>query len=202
MATQSDDPSGEDSLVFEEPAMPREAEALLGRVAVQAVMLRAATIDIALGCYTSVYFAQRAREEIERRQRYGERLSVLLIAPDAQDGKAPDDASLRRVVDATKPALRSTDLIGRWDADELAILLPSTGLAGATRLARRIVERLQEGTNTGPTPTTLTPVAPVPVSIGIATWLGPAEALGTLLERARGGLADARARGGGTVAIS
>lgn len=166
---------------------------LLQRPVVQSLLLQAATHDRESGCLTAAYLAQRAAEEIARRQRYGGRLSLLLAAPD-EPGEAPGEAAspLARVAARVRSRLRSTDLVGRWDGDEIVVLLPGTGLAGASRLARRIVV---------PAPGD-EPGRPLLLSVGVATWLGAAETLGLMVERARGGLAEARARGGGRVGVS
>src|SRR6478735_3725611 len=41
-----------------------------------------AVIDMSLGCFNRAYLVHRAREEIARRARYGQRLSVLLLEAD------------------------------------------------------------------------------------------------------------------------
>ncbi len=158
--------------------------------AVQSLLLQAAIVDRDTGCFTGAYLAQRAAEEIARRQRYGGRLSLLLAAADepaAAEGPPP----VVRVAARVRSRLRATDLVGRWETDEIVVLLPGTGLAGAARLGRRILK---------PSPDD-TPETSVALSIGIATWLG-AEPLSVLLDRARSGLEDARARGGGRVGVS
>ena len=173
-----------------------KADSVLDRAAVQAVLLRAATVDRESDCLTSIYFAHRARDEISRRQRYGGRLSLLLIVPDrAMEALEPTAAELRRIGAIAKQKLRTTDLIGRWDDNEVAILLTQTGLAGTTRLAKRIAAAVAAE----PTPEGQ---LPLPVSVGVAPWLGRVGTLGTLLERARGGVAEAQSRGGNSVAVT
>lgn len=166
---------------------------LLQRPAVQSLLLQAATHDRETGCLTAAYLAQRAAEEIARRQRYGGRLSLLLAAPDeaceAGDGSP---AALARLAARIRGRLRTTDLVGRWGPAEIVVLLPATGLAGATRLARRLL---------APAPDE-PPGQPFLASIGVATWLGAGETLALMVERARGGLLEARARGGGRVGVS
>lgn len=166
---------------------------LLQRPAVQSLLLQAATHDRETGCLTTAYLAQRAAEEIARRQRYGGRLSLLLAAADEpQDGAAEGGATLARLAERVRSRLRATDLVGRWGSAEIVVLLPGTGLAGASRLARRILSCAPGEP----------PERPLLVSIGVATWLGAAETLGLMVERARSGLVEARARGGGRVGVS
>lgn len=166
---------------------------LLQRPIVQSLLLQAATHDRETGCLTAAYFAQRAAEEIARRQRYGGRLSLLLASldePVEASGEGP--SPLARLAARIRSRLRATDLVGRWDGREILVLLPGTGLAGASRLARRILAPAPDEP-LGP---------PLLASIGVATWLGAAETLGLLVERARSGLVEARARGGGRVGVS
>lgn len=171
---------------------PPESIPLLQRPVVQSLLLQAATHDRETGCLTAAYLTQRAAEEIARRQRYGGRLSLLLAAPDEAPEAADDGPSpLARVAGRIRSRLRSTDLVGRWQGPEIVVLLPGTGLAGASRLARRILQ---------PAPAD-EPGKPLLFSIGVATWLGAGETLGLLVDRARGGLAEARARGGGRVGV-
>ena len=76
------------------------------------------------------------------------------------------------------------------------VLLPCTGLAGATKLARRLVAavRRDESAPGGVGPA-------ISVSVGVATWLGREETLETLVRRARAGLLEAQERGRSGVGI-
>jgi GGDEF domain-containing protein len=79
-------------------------------------------------------------------------------------------------------------MLARWQSGEFVILLPSTGLAGATRLARRLGGLLASSAErTG---------MPITARIGLATALGRQEGLELLIQRARCGLDEARAAGG------
>ncbi|MCS7267153.1 MAG: diguanylate cyclase [Geminicoccaceae bacterium] len=172
---------------------PSDPFSVANRPIVQALLLRSATRDLETGCLKDVYFAERASEEIARRRRYGGRLSLLLVAADGPNGET--DArpeTVVRLAGLLKSRIRSTDLLGRWETGELLVLLPNTGLSGAARLARRMLLGGSLATE---------PEASVSMSIGIATWLGD-ESLGTLVERARAGLREARARGGGCCAVA
>ncbi len=170
-----------------------EPTPLLQRPLVQSLLLQAATRDRETGCLTAAYLAQRAGEEIARRQRYGGRLSLLLAAVDeASEASGEAPSAVVRLAARIRARVRATDLVGRWESQEILVVLPGTGLAGATRLARRI---LVPGPGEPPVP----PLVP---SIGVATWLGAAEDLTLVVERARSGLVEARARGGGCVGVS
>jgi diguanylate cyclase (GGDEF)-like protein len=159
----------------------RRAQALL--------LLEVAIADTKLGCHNRAYLVHRARDEVARRSRYGQRLSLLLLAADGDHG----DAALQEVASAARLAVRPTDTVARWQAGELVVLLPSTGLAGATRLANRLRASVAAaGEQAG---------FPLGVSIGMATALGRHEGLELLIQRARAGLNEARALGGGRVGI-
>ena len=155
------------------------------------LLLETAIADSALGCHNRAYLVHRARDEVARRSRYGQRLSVLLLGADAAGGWP--ERALQAVVAAVRLALRPNDVLARWQGGELVVLLPCTGLAGATRLARRLVALLaSEAARTG---------LAVGGRIGIATALGRQEGLELLIQRARSGLNEARAGSGGTVGI-
>ena len=155
------------------------------------LLLEVAIADVTLGCHNRAYLVHRARDEIARRSRYGQRLSLLLLAADGEVG--PDEDALKAIVAAANLALRPTDTLARWQGGDLVVLLPSTGLAGASRLARRLCTHVAaSGLATGHA---------LAASIGVATALGRQEGLELLIQRARVGLAEARAAGGGRVGI-
>src|SRR5688572_20241880 len=68
------------------------------RGALQQLLLEVAISDPKLGCFNRAYFVHRARGEIARRARYGERLSLLMIEPDHPVGS-------RRPVEQAEAAL-------------------------------------------------------------------------------------------------
>jgi diguanylate cyclase (GGDEF)-like protein len=174
-ALANDDGSGSPSRRSE---LQRRAHALL--------LLEVAISDASLGCHNRAYLVHRARDEVARRSRYGQRLSLLLLADDGTSGRS--EPVLKEIVAVARLALRPTDMLARWQSGEFVILLPSTGLAGATRLARRLGGLLASSAErTG---------MPITARIGLATALGRQEGLELLIQRARCGLDEARAAGG------
>lgn len=155
------------------------------------LLLEVAIADVTLGCHNRAYLVHRARDEIARRARYGLRLSLLLLAADGSPG--PDEEALKAIVAAANLALRPSDTLARWQRGDLVVLLPCTGLSGASRLARRLCAHVAA--------TAAATGRPLAVSIGIATALGRQEGLELLIQRARVGLAEAQAAGGGRVGV-
>ncbi|MGD9509676.1 MAG: GGDEF domain-containing protein [Geminicoccaceae bacterium] len=174
------DPPGESAAPF--PA-PRRSELRLRAQAL--LLLETAMGDSALGCHNRAYLVHRARDEVARRSRYGQRLSVLLVGTEGACGK--HEGALKELVAVIRLALRPTDTFARWQPGEFVILLPCTGLAGATRLARRLASLLTSAAGrTG---------LPVDALIGLATAMGRHEGLELLIQRARNGVGEARAAG-------
>jgi diguanylate cyclase (GGDEF)-like protein len=164
-------------------AAPRRSE--LRQRAQALVLLEAAIGDSVLGCHNRAYLVHRARDEVARRSRYGQRLSVLLVGAEGAGGK--QEGMLKEIVAVVRLALRPTDTFARWQTGEFVILLPCTGLAGATRLARRLAGLLTSAAErTG---------LPIDALIGVATAMGRHEGLELLIQRARNGLGEARAAG-------
>ncbi|MBC8073248.1 MAG: diguanylate cyclase [Deltaproteobacteria bacterium] len=55
-------------------------------------------------------------------------------------GHAVGDEVLARVADILRSSVRSSDVLGRWGGEELALLLPVTGVAGAEHLLEKLLE--------------------------------------------------------------
>jgi diguanylate cyclase (GGDEF)-like protein len=175
-----------------------ERRAEFQRRAREQLLFDLATVDLSLGCFNRAYLVHRAREEVARRRRYGQRLSVLLLEADRRlPGACEPEARerlLRAIVAVATPTLRPTDILARWQAAEVLILLPGTGLAGATRMARRLCAALRSSAPDRA-------VGTLAASVGLATALGRAEPLDLLVQRARAGLMEARAGGLGRLGI-
>jgi two-component system cell cycle response regulator len=199
MAQRTDD--GGQALPGERGPRERGPMSATKRGALQQLLLEVAISDPQLNCFNRAYFVHRARGEIARRARYGARLSLLLLEPDhPEDSRHPAEeaeAALPHVANVARGSLRPSDLLARWRGNGLVVLLPCTGLAGATKLARRLAAAVRRDASA---PGGVGP-ASISVSIGIATWLGREETLETLVRRARAGLLEAQERGRGGVGI-
>jgi diguanylate cyclase (GGDEF)-like protein/PAS domain S-box-containing protein len=115
--------------------------------------------------------------EICRSKRTGRDFSLVLLDLDGLKkindsfGHQAGDSALCRLGQTLKDCSRSIDTPARHGGDEFALVLPETGLADATLVARRICELLESE-----------PAEPaLSVSFGIATYPRDAETIGTLL---------------------
>jgi diguanylate cyclase (GGDEF)-like protein/PAS domain S-box-containing protein len=115
--------------------------------------------------------------EICRSKRTGRDFSLLLLDLDGlkkindRFGHQAGDRALCRLGQTLRDCSRSIDTAARHGGDEFALVLPETGMADATLVARRICELLESET--------AEPV--LSVSFGIATYPRDAETIGTLL---------------------
>lgn len=115
----------------------------------QRLQVLAITDDLT-GCYNRRHFWERSEQEWARAQRHGLPLAVLLI--DVDDFKRINDAyghhagdlMLQALARACDASLRSTDVLARYGGEELAVLLPQTGLSGALAMAERVRVALQQ----------------------------------------------------------
>jgi diguanylate cyclase (GGDEF)-like protein/PAS domain S-box-containing protein len=128
--------------------------------------------------------------EICRSKRTGRDFSLVLLDLDGlkkindRFGHQAGDRALCRLGQTLKDCSRSIDTAARHGGDEFALVLPETGLADATLVARRICELL-EGQP---------PEAVLSVSFGIATYPRDAETIGTLLYAADRALYASKAK--------
>jgi len=97
-------------------------------------------------------FDEALGREYRRALRESEPIALLLIDIDHfkqfndQYGHLAGDDCLRAVASAMSGAVRATDLTARYGGEEIAIILPKTGMAGAAMVAERVrasVERLR-----------------------------------------------------------
>ncbi len=115
--------------------------------------------------------------EICRSKRTGRDFALVLLDLDGlkkindRFGHQAGDRALCRLGQTLKDCSRSIDTPARHGGDEFALVLPETGLADATLVARRICDLL-EGQPSEPA---------LSVSFGIASYPRDAETIGTLL---------------------
>ena len=136
-------------------------------------------------------FHERLRAEIERADRYGRPLSVIVF--DLDDfkllndvhGHQEGDLVLRRVAAAAGEDLRASDLASRIGGEEFAILLPETGKRAARAAAERLCARVRA----------LPGVRATTVSCGVAAYPADAANATEFLAAADAALYAAKERG-------
>jgi diguanylate cyclase (GGDEF)-like protein/PAS domain S-box-containing protein len=115
--------------------------------------------------------------EICRSKRTGREFSLLLLDLDGlkkindQFGHLAGDRALSRLGQILRDGCRSIDTAARHGGDEFALVLPETGVADATLVARRTRELLERETEQ----------PALSVSVGIAGYPRDADTIGTLL---------------------
>jgi diguanylate cyclase (GGDEF)-like protein/putative nucleotidyltransferase with HDIG domain len=136
--------------------------------------------------------------EVKRTRRHGRPLCAAVLdidafrAVNADHGFAVGDELLTAAGRALGAGMRAHDLACRTGADEFAILLPETDLAGAVTSMQRVLAELEN--------TTVGPVESIRGSIGVAEF-DRAHTPAQLLAAAARGLERARAEGGGRVGV-
>jgi len=141
--------------------------------------------DPLTGLLNRRHFCERAVEELNRAQRYGHALAVLMLDLDYfkrvndRYGHGAGDAVLETVGRRWKDALREMDILARFGGEEFAVLLPDTGLDGARLAAERLRASIAEqavATDEGPVECT--------VSVGVSALRPDDRRIETLLHRA------------------
>ncbi|MDZ4074822.1 MAG: sensor domain-containing diguanylate cyclase [Hylemonella sp.] len=110
----------------------------------ETALIQLARHDPLTGTANRRYFFERAEQEFMRSRRYQTPLSITLIDVDHfkhindQYGHATGDEVLKLLSQKIGALLRENDLLARIGGEEFAILMPSTGLAGAALMAERL----------------------------------------------------------------
>ena len=102
--------------------------------------------DSLTGLYNHRYFREQLSNELERAQRYGSALSILLLDvdhfKDVNDtyGHLMGDTLLSYVAQLIASSVRASDIAARYGGDEFAIVLPETDRQAARATARKLAE--------------------------------------------------------------
>jgi diguanylate cyclase (GGDEF)-like protein len=157
-----------------------------------------AATDPLTGAFNRASFHEIAEREFSRARRAGQPVSLILVEVDEfaeaieRHGAQFGDAVLKRFSEIVRGALRKEDLVVRFAAAQLLILLPDIPGPGAVVVAGRIRREVEEEVFASAD----FEVEPVTVSAGVAARLdeGP-ESVDGLLTRAGEALALAQRRG-------
>ncbi|MCK4819418.1 sugar transferase [bacterium] len=103
------------------------------------------TIDKLTGVYNRQQLLYLAEHELRRARRYGYPLAIINFTIDY---KRPQESTyalalgskvISTVIDRCKVCIRDVDIVGRYDTNEFALLMPETNLAGAQKVADRLL---------------------------------------------------------------
>ena len=90
------------------------------------------------------------QNEVERSRRYGNQVSLIFLDLDGfknvndQHGHLAGSRALVEVGEVLRRTVRAIDVVSRFGGDEFTVILPQTGVQGATTIAERIRARIQE----------------------------------------------------------
>ncbi len=196
LRTLGDDPPlGESDMEFAEQAIRTAVTAI--EKASQLETVRSdkeryrwlATTDSLTGCLNRRALSEGMERELDRNRRYNAELSILLIDldhfKDINDtrGHLVGDEVLKQIGRLLHQELRTVDIAARYGGEEFVIVLPETGLEGATAFAERLRERVGRhnfGGDSDPLRVT--------ISIGVASvpgnWAATADSLIALADEA------------------
>ncbi len=165
---------------------------------------RRAKTDGLTGLYNHRYLHERLGQEIERVERYGRHLSLVMADLDHFKtyndtfGHPRGDELLIAVSKTLRHVSRASDVVARYGGDELTMMLPETSLQEAERMAERAracVEALDlESDDEAAVRTTL--------SLGVASLSVACRTKEDLIESADGALYEAKRLGKNRVCVA
>jgi diguanylate cyclase (GGDEF)-like protein len=177
----------------------RELEGLNARLSELAIT------DGLTGLYNHRHFRERLTLELERSNRTGLPLSVLMIDVDSfktyndHHGHLAGDNALRGVAKVLQHGRRANDLVARYGGEEFAIVLVDVASGAAKDVADRIVTQVAEFPfEFGSTQ----PLGRLTISAGVATAPGDGVDAATVLVAADRALFAAKNAGRNTVRVA
>lgn len=112
-------------------------------------LLKIAVRDSLTGAYARQHLLARAEQEVERAQRRGAPLALLVIDIDRfkqindSFGHASGDQILREIVELGREGVRREECLARYGGDEFVVVMPETGIEGARIVAERTRSRVE-----------------------------------------------------------
>lgn len=191
--------------VTEQEQMRQEVEEAGSALqAANAELERLANTDPLTGLANRRHLLARLEEEVQRTQRYGRTLSLVLLDLDHfkevndRYGHPAGDEVLRGVAGALRGASRGVDLAGRIGGEELVLLLPETEIEGAHAVAIRLRAEIEslEFSRGGEARWTVT------ASFGVAGARGEGASADDLVRDADAALYRAKAEGRNRVVLA
>jgi two-component system, cell cycle response regulator len=156
----------------------------------RAALNRLVMVDRQTGLRAYSYFMDRLTEECKRADRFGSRLSLIVLNLDhfksaGAQAEPAEDNLLNDLAQTVKTAVRQVDIVSRYGGEEFAVLLPNTGRAAAEEIAERIRQAVEDAELSGGG------VNKITISAGLATYPDHADDELELVDRAEAALMQA-----------
>jgi two-component system cell cycle response regulator len=165
---------------------------------------RLSVTDGLTGLWNYRYASLALEREVERAQRFGHPLSLIMLDLDRfklvndVHGHQRGDAVLVEVAARVRSVIREVDILARYGGEEMLLILPETDLAGAQLLAERVLDTVRSRPIGGPgeEPVFMT------TSLGISVMPGHGTSPRTLLHAADSALYAAKSAGRDTARVA
>ncbi len=150
------------------------------------------------------YFNQRFEREMQRAQRYGRALSLIMVDIDHfktfndTHGHLWGDTTLKEVAQILEKSLRKADILARFGGEEFVVLLPEIDKEHGRKVAEKL-RRAIERTNFPKAATQ--PLGRLTISLGVAAFPEDAQKAEALIDHADQGLYLAKSRGRNRVGV-
>ena len=144
------------------------------------------------------YFREHLAREIQRCERYGSPLSLVMVDIDNfktyndRNGHETGNQALVAIARLLSESLRKIDATARYGGEEFALILPSTSKTGAGQVAERAREKIEKHPFPGEEGQ---PGGRLTVSMGVATCPADAREIESLVRCADGALYAAKSHG-------
>lgn len=142
-------------------------------------------VDRLTGLYNYSYFRNRLEEEKERSDRFGSKMSVVLLDVDYLNsfnekfGYSRGNLLLKKLAQICKKQIRAVDIPVRYGGEEFAVIMPNTGIVGAKEVAERLRGAVEQEKFEG---TDKKPAVKRTISIGVVTYPDHARSIDELTE--------------------
>ena len=156
-----------------------------------------ATTDGLTELYNHRYFQEQMIAQVDTSKRYGTNFSLILVDIDFfkkfndKFGHQVGDDVLRKIAGILKKSVRASDIVARYGGEEMAIILPNTGLDDAVTTANKICHAVAEN----PFKLLGGIECRVTISLGVATYPIHGQVPQELIEASDKGLYDAKENG-------
>jgi len=156
------------------------------------------SMDMQLNIPNNSKLQEMIEHELKRSQRYGTKLSLMLIEVDhiknlSNIFSEKETISLKKdIISVLKKGVRETDLFGKWTDEHFAIVAPDVDFRGTKSFADKLNRKLQEHR--------FSKAGKITCSYGITSF-SPKDSIGEFRKRAENALKAAIENGGNSIEV-